>query len=682
MTEETIFAAALQKSSPAERAVYLEEACAGDAALRQQVEALLKAHAVDGNFLAVPAAAQVAAACRPAGEATEAIASSSQADPPADNPEGVHCERPQGSADDQSLDFLAPPQKPGSLGRLDHYEVLEVVGHGGMGVVLKAYDDKLHRVAAIKVLALQMSANGTARKRFAREAQAAAAVAHDHVVAIHAVEEAGPVPYLVMHYVAGISLEDRIKQGGPLELKEILRIGIQTAAGLAAAHAQGLVHRDIKPANILLENGVQRVKITDFGLARAVDDASLTQSGVIAGTPMYMSPEQARGEMVDARSDLFSLGSVLYTLCAGHPPFRASGTLAVLKRVCEDTPRPIGAINPDIPDWLAAIIAKLHAKDPAERFQSAAEVAELLSQHLAHLQQPQAVPLPPPVRPPARATRRRRAVLAALLLAAGALAYLMFHRAEREPFAPGSPVVKGTDEVFDRLKREDIPPALLALSGGGDPGQAPPELVAVLGNSQFNLPAIPERGQITQSADGRLLAAACGNNLYLFDAHTGEKRGVLTGHTASVNRGVFTPDNKRIITTSVDQSIRIWDAATGQEVRSVQRHTGPIHGSAFSPDGKRFASASADQTVLVWDADFRQDPFVLRGHLAGVISPAFSPDGKWIVSGSEDHTVRVWNAETGAETHALQGHPDRVLAVAFSPDGKLLATGSNAELKL
>src|SRR5262249_17857567 len=151
-----------------------------------------------------------------------------------------------------------------------------------------------------------------------------------------------------------------------------------TAAGLAAAHAQGLVHRDVKPANILLENGVERIKITDFGLARAVDDASLTQSGLIAGTPAYMSPEQANGDHIDHRSDLFSLGSVLYTLCAGHAPFRASTTMAVLKRVCEDSPRPLREINSEIPAWLAAIIAKLHAKDPASRFQTAAEVAELL----------------------------------------------------------------------------------------------------------------------------------------------------------------------------------------------------------------------------------------------------------------------------------------------------------------
>src|SRR5581483_6609315 len=139
----------------------------------------------------------------------------------------------------------------------------------------------------------------------------------------------------------GMSLQERLDQGGPLELEAILRIGMQTAAGLAAAHAQGLIHRDVKPANILLEGGMERVKITDFGLARAADDASLSQSGVVAGTPHYMAPEQARGEALDHRADLFSLGSVLYAMCTGRPPFRAATSLAVLRRVADEPPRPV-----------------------------------------------------------------------------------------------------------------------------------------------------------------------------------------------------------------------------------------------------------------------------------------------------------------------------------------------------
>jgi hypothetical protein len=302
---------------------------------------------------------------------------------------------------DLPLGFLSPSDKPGQLGRLERYEVLEEIGRGGMGVVLKAFDPSLHRVVAIKVLAPQLATSGVARKRFLREARAAAAVTHDNLVTIHAVDEANGLPYLVMQYVAGGSLQDRLDREGPLELAEVLRIGMQTAAGLAAAHAHGIVHRDIKPANILLEEGMARVRITDFGLARAMDEASLTQSGFVAGSPLYMAPEQARGEALDHRADLFSLGSVLYTMVTGRPPFRAANTLAVLRRVCEDAPRPIRETHPEVPDWFADVVAHLMAKEPAERFQSATEAVEVLGQHLAQLQHAAWVPPPPPASPAA-----------------------------------------------------------------------------------------------------------------------------------------------------------------------------------------------------------------------------------------------------------------------------------------
>jgi serine/threonine-protein kinase len=280
------------------------------------------------------------------------------------------------------------------LGRLGKYDIEGVVGRGGMGVVLAARDPVLDRCVAIKVLAGHLAASAAARKRFAYEARSAAAVVHDHIIPIHDVDTSGQTPFLVMPFVSGRSLQDRLDERGSLETREVLRIAMQTAEGLAAAHAQGLVHRDIKPANILLENGCERVRITDFGLARAVDDASQTQSGFIAGTPQYMAPEQARGEPIDARADLFSLGSVMYAMCTGRPPFRAETTLAVLRRICDDAPRSVREVNPDVPPWLAEIIERLLAKSPAARFQTAGEVADLLKQWLAHLAQPTVI-LPP-----------------------------------------------------------------------------------------------------------------------------------------------------------------------------------------------------------------------------------------------------------------------------------------------
>ncbi len=297
-------------------------------------------------------------------------------------------------ATDFAVDFLEPSDDSAMLGRLGEYEILEVIGRGGMGVVLKGHQRELNRYVAVKVLAPYLALSAAARKRFAREAQATAAVVNPHVMAIHAVAATAKLPYLVMPFVACESLQQRLDRQGPLDVKDVLRIGLQAASGLAAAHAQGLVHRDVKPANILLETSVERVMLTDFGLARAVDDATLTRTGIIAGTPQYMSPEQANGDAVDHRSDLFSLGSVLYAMCTGRPPFRAETTFGVLRRIRETSPRPIREINADIPDWLERIVLKLLSKSPEDRIASATEIATLLEQCLAHVQQPTAVELP------------------------------------------------------------------------------------------------------------------------------------------------------------------------------------------------------------------------------------------------------------------------------------------------
>ena len=285
-----------------------------------------------------------------------------------------------------SLSFLEKPSHPELLGRLGRYEIEKVIGQGGMGIVLKAHDTELHRVVAIKVLAAHLANNASARKRFAREAQAAAAVLHPNVIPIYNVESDGKLPYLVMQCVSGCSLQSKVDHDGSLPLADTLRIAKQTAAGLSAAHDQGLVHRDVKPANILLEDNVDRVLLSDFGLARAVDDASLTRTGVIAGTPHYMSPEQARGDAIDTRSDQFSLGSVLYFMLTGRPPFRANGAMGVLHRICTESHRSIEQLNSDVPREVAELIDRLLEKDSTKRFPSMHAVELELERLLAALQ--------------------------------------------------------------------------------------------------------------------------------------------------------------------------------------------------------------------------------------------------------------------------------------------------------
>lgn len=303
-----------------------------------------------------------------------------------------------------TLDFLEPSDDPDSLGKLGEYEVFEMIGRGGMGVVLRAFDARLNRFVAIKVLSPHLASSDHARRRFRREGRAAAAVRHDHVVAIHAVDEARGLPYLVMEFIEGSSLQEKIAREAPLPVEEILRIGLQTAAGLASAHDQGLVHRDIKPANILLENGVERVHITDFGLARATDDTTITRANVAAGTPQYMSPEQAHGAAVDHRSDLFSLGCVLYEMATGRSPFRADSTAATIRRVCEATPTCVSDLNSRLPQPLVDLISRLLSKDRASRPQTAVDVQHELEHYLAAIQRSPTAPLV--YKPPATKTHK------------------------------------------------------------------------------------------------------------------------------------------------------------------------------------------------------------------------------------------------------------------------------------
>ena len=377
MTERDIFTAARKITDSTNRTAFLAEVCANDPALRVRIERLLRASSTSDSLLDLPAIVPMNSARADTCEHRPDV----QADATASN-----------DSDAESFPFLSASSQPDSLGRIGHYEVLEVLGRGGFGIVFRAFDTVLHRIVAVKVLAPELATTSPARKRFLREARSSAKIRHQNVVQVYAVEEQ-PIPYLVMEFIPGETLQQRLDRIGPLEVADVVRIGRAIAEGLAAAHALGLIHRDVKPSNVLIEDGLhQQVKLTDFSLAMAADDASLTQSGCVAGTPMYMSPEQAQGEQLDHRTDLFSLGSVLYTICSGRPPFRAANSMAVLKRVTEDTPRPLREVIPETPDWVCDIISRLHAKKHDERFQSAQEVAELLARCEAALRQPTTVP--------------------------------------------------------------------------------------------------------------------------------------------------------------------------------------------------------------------------------------------------------------------------------------------------
>src|SRR5262249_5310329 len=278
-----VFLEAAELPDEAARAAYLHKACAADAGGRERVEALLRSHDPEGSFLGTPAAVVP----DPDHDATQALTGTPE---PGGAAAQITCGE-QASSDEEPLTFLRPPTRPDSLGRIGHYEVLQLLGRGGFGIVFPAFDDVLPRVVALKVLAPALAATPPARKRFLRAAPSSAHVPQRNAVQVPSVQDQ-PLPYLVMEFIPGETLQQRLDRTGPLEAPEIVRLGRQIAEGLAAAHATGLIHRDVKPGNVLIEEGHERVKLTDFGLARAADDASQTQSGV-AGTPLYMAPEQA-----------------------------------------------------------------------------------------------------------------------------------------------------------------------------------------------------------------------------------------------------------------------------------------------------------------------------------------------------------------------------------------------------
>jgi serine/threonine protein kinase len=299
-------------------------------------------------------------------------------------------------------EILAPSENPEILGTLGNYEVLEIIATGGMGILLKARDPELNRLAALKVLSPELATNATARERFLREARAAAALEHENILPIYGIH-AEAIPWFSMRYVAGGSLQDALDSDLKFDISRLKSIARQTASALLAAHNAGIIHRDIKPGNILLDEDAEKIWVCDFGIARTIDNPALTYAGSVAGTPQYMSPEQADGRALDGRSDLFSLGTVLYRCATGKHAFEGNTSASVLKNIATTEPVTVTQINTRLPAWFERLLANLLAKDPRDRSPSAGDVISSIDREYS---------------PRPRHTARRRKRITAIVCAA------------------------------------------------------------------------------------------------------------------------------------------------------------------------------------------------------------------------------------------------------------------------
>jgi WD40 repeat protein/tRNA A-37 threonylcarbamoyl transferase component Bud32 len=612
-------------------------------------------------------------------------------------------------------DFLAPPQGPGEIGRLGGYRVLKVLGQGGMGVVFEGEDVRLKRRVALKAMRPSLAARDAACRRFLREAEATAAVRSDHVVTIYQVGEEGGVPFLAMEFLEGLPLDRWLQPGRTPTVAQVLRIGREVALGLAAAHEKGLIHRDIKPANIWLEAAHGgRVKILDFGLARAVgDDVQLTQSGAIMGTPAYMAPEQARGEKVDHRTDLFSLGCVLYRLCAGRPPFRGETTLAVLSALALDDPRPVHEVNPAVPPALSELVMQLLRKDPAGRPASARAVAEALqaiersrpgrgpapaaavpaatAATLTLTPVPAAAPAQPAAAPSRGRRRRLVAVAAGLLGAAAVLAGIVVIIRDKQGNevgrfnAPEGGKVEIVDDAGKRPAPKEgagIAPAPLAPLSSGE-ALSPTALV----QHPAKLPgvrtwSIELRNQQSTTAvayrpDGKRLAVGyTDGSIRVWEPESGRLVQVLLGPHL-IQALAWSPDGHVLAAGMFQekQGVGLWDAENGRLLQTLE---GSVEGGfpalAWSPDGRSIRARMGNSESSTWNADDGK----LLGRFSTPLYPAvFSPDAKWLAGiQQEDGRTAIWDAVKGEKVRVLDTPRWNALwSVVWSPDGKRLAFG-------
>ncbi len=524
------------------------------------------------------------------------------------------------------------------------YRIDMLLGQGGMGSVFKATHLELDRTIALKIVLPDFVSSNETLERFRQEARAAARLNHPNVIGVY---DFGVLPtgqaYLAMELLRGRSLRDEIEDLGQLTPQRVLEIMRPVCEAVHAAHCAGVIHRDLKPDNIVVEaseGGLEQVKVVDFGIAKlkersGIHSLNLTEPGLVMGTPHYMSPEQCRGEELDARSDVYSLGVTVYEMLSGRVPFDAPTPSAVIIQHAIDPPRRLRLLRSDISEALENVVMRSLSKNRELRQQSAMELYTDLSQA---------------VNPPVTAEKSAS-------------------------FAP--PKSKPITGQFTRFEPEDT--AIPSISPLFTTGKSHVAQVIKLSEKSALQGHEHVIKSLDFSPDGTTVLSASGDGtIRLWDLASTQERSVLRGHEYSVNSAIFSPDGTRIASAGADGTVRLWLVKGEREIIALG-HKASVRSLSFAPDGRWLASA-CDTEIKLWDTIRYRQITSLEGHTKTVESVAFSPDGNLLASGSADDTVRLWDMVTKTEQESLLRAGHAVTAVAYSPHGHLLASAGRDQV--